>query len=713
MQFTPTLSVDLLSPGRPISPSADTAGQDGAFANHLAVAVQGQVPSSRSPETLPTQESSPTQTEATTPPDAAIPAVPTESPSDMASAPPLADPVAVIPEDILDGSSGDPAVSAALNGSAGALNAAILPIQWAGLDHGRFIDQDFGQTGEKSSSIVARMLTTITSAGQQTATTTTTLNGQAVPPNPISPPVDVETALPGQPAPGFGFPPLANGNQRNIAAEAASPTDGSIARTGETMQNLEATIRQNIPAQGIGSEAAPATPAATIDLTMDKGQATQVTPPAQTLATETPVTATSATIDLAMNKGQATPPAQTASTKAPATTTATNATIDLTVDKGQTTSPGQTLATKAPATATTAAIDLNQAGESQATPPPQTLATKAPVTTATTAVTDLNQAGDKGQAVAPVAPLATGAASPATTPPADRVGQPPASDQIVQNQYGQIITIHQAGDSEETADPAGVAGKTAPPAAGGQIQDINSNYIRSHLPNETPKTVTNEPSTQQQETGKDNQPKGANLVESLMEGPDQTDETGPQRPQFTLGSENQPLIFASQSTKAALAGSTSSTDALTLRLPSGLNVAAGTVVDQMATHFANTRPLESGTVNLKLHPQELGELRMEIKVEQDNIKAHIIAQNPQAQEMIDRHLPRLREALAQQGLHLQHIEVTVASNDQNGGQRFQDNTRQQLGQSMHKGTGQSPFTLDPDEETTESTSSVNNLSVLA
>ncbi len=46
---------------------------------------------------------------------------------------------------------------------------------------------------------------------------------------------------------------------------------------------------------------------------------------------------------------------------------------------------------------------------------------------------------------------------------------------------------------------------------------------------------------------------------------------------------------------------------------------------------------------------------MEIKVEQDNIKAHIIAQNPQAQEMIDRHPPRLREALELQGLNLQQI----------------------------------------------------------
>jgi len=673
MQFTPTPSVDLLSPGRPVSPAAGTSGQDGAFADHLVAAVQGQGPGARSPVTVPNQENNPSQAVATTLPDAAIPTVPTSS-SDVASTPPLSDPVAVSSEDtIQDGSGDDPTMGAALNSSAGALNAA-MPIQWAGLDQGRLIDQDLSPSGARSSSIVDRMLTAITVAGQLPVTAT--IGGQTAPLNPISSPADAKTSLAEQLAASVGFSPRTEGDQRNVAVETASPTDGAMAVTGEPRQNLEATIWHNIPAQEFGSEAALATPAAAIDLNVDKGQAT---PPAQTLATETPGTATNTATTIGQNvdKGQATPPAQTLATETPDITTTTT-TIDQNVDKGQTTPPAQTLATETPGIATTI-----------------------------TSI-DLNQAGDKSQA------LASEAANPTTTPPAERVARKPAGDQIVQNQYGQILTIHQTGDPEETADQAIVTGKTSPPlAAGGQVQDINSNYIRSHLPNEGPKTVTNEPSAQQQQTDKDNQPKGTNLAVPLIEESGPTDETGRQRPQFTLGSENQPLVFSSQSTKSAGANNTSATDALSLRLPSGLNVATGTVVDQMATHFANTRPLESGTVNLRLHPQELGELRMEIKVEQDNIKAHIIAQTPQAQEMIDRHLPRLREALAQQGLHLQQIEVTVAGGDQSGGQRFQDNSRQQLGQSLHKGTGQSLFTLDPDEETPESTSSVNNLSVLA
>lgn len=671
MQFTPTLSADLLSPGRPVSPSTGTSGQDGVFADHLSTAVQGQGASSRSPVPLSPRENSPSRTEDASS-GATEPAAPTADANDLASTPTDPDPAA--PEDLQYPESSEPVGDATLNGSAGALSATILPLPWANLDRGRTGDQDLSQPGAKSNSIVDQLLSSITAAGQQSPTTAAA-SDQAVSPPPATPPAEMAMVLPEQPVPGIGPSPLINGPQGNLATETAPSTVETIAIAVEPRQSLTTSLRHNIPTQAVDTKAA-----AALDLAVDQGQAT---PPVQVSNPGTSITTTAAMIAQRLAEyeaSQAPPPsAQTPAIETPDTT----------------------------------AIDLSQAGpKDQATPPAPTLVTTT-AGTLTTATTDLSQAGPKGQAVTSAHPLTTGAAHSAAASPTDRTGQPPVGDQIVQNQYGQILTIHQTGDSQESTEAAGRAGATAPLTLGGQVQDINSNYIRSHLPNEGPKTVTNEPDAQQRETGKDNQPKDASLIETLMEGANQTEEAGPGRPQFTLGSENQPLIFASQSTKAALTSTASSTDALTLRLPSNLTVSTGTVVDQMAAHFANTRPLESGTVNLRLHPQELGELRMEIKVEQDNIKAHIIAQNPQAQEMIDRHLPRLREALAQQGLHLQQIEVTVADGNQSGEQRFQDNTRQQLSQSLHKDAGHALFTLDPDEETVESTSSANNLSVLA
>lgn len=140
------------------------------------------------------------------------------------------------------------------------------------------------------------------------------------------------------------------------------------------------------------------------------------------------------------------------------------------------------------------------------------------------------------------------------------------------------------------------------------------------------------------------------------------------------------------------------------------------MVDQMIAHFAANKRLDTSEVTLRLYPQELGEVRMAIKVEQDNVKAHIIAQNPQAQEMIDRHLPRLREALEQQGLNLHQIEVTVAAQDNAGSERFQDsNAWRQPTASTHRSHPEQPiFSLESDEIMTADTTTANTtLSVLA
>ncbi len=296
----------------------------------------------------------------------------------------------------------------------------------------------------------------------------------------------------------------------------------------------------------------------------------------------------------------------------------------------------------------------------------------------------------------------------ATTPQGD-------SDQLVQNRYGQIITIHQSTEAEERAALAvSNGGATAATVTQHQSMDINNNFIHSHLPNEVPKITGENAGHKQQDTAQDNQQENTNTASLIASGKTPPDSISEQKFQIPVGQENPSLSFMQPQTSASLiagTASTISTVSTPFQLLSGLMVPDGTVVDQMIAHFSVNRQTESGSVNIKLYPQELGEVRMEIKVHQDNIKAHIIAQNPQAQEMIDRHLPRLREALEQQGLNLQHIEVTVATQDNTGGGRFQEHAgQQQLNRSFQNRGSQPVFSLDTDEDTVEA---AGNLSVLA
>ncbi len=300
--------------------------------------------------------------------------------------------------------------------------------------------------------------------------------------------------------------------------------------------------------------------------------------------------------------------------------------------------------------------------------------------------------------------------TPAQQNPAQQGG-----DQIVQNKYGQIITIYQASESQEMAAATSVDSEPLATVTTGKNIDANNNFIQSHLPNDAaPKPLEKESGSQQQDTAKDNQQKGANTAKTITNMQFQPEQLALQSSPLTVGTENQSLIFHNQQVGTPLI-STPLADTSSLRLPSGLTVPGETVVDQMISHFSVNNRLESGTVNLKLHPQELGELRMEIKITQDTVKAHFIAQTPQAQEMITQHLPRLREALEQQGLHLQQIDVTIAANDSFSRDQFQGHTgQQQLNQSMHNSRGNQPiFTLDAGEETQEATQIINNLSVMA
>lgn len=299
---------------------------------------------------------------------------------------------------------------------------------------------------------------------------------------------------------------------------------------------------------------------------------------------------------------------------------------------------------------------------------------------------------------------------------------PENTSQLVVNSQGQVISIQSVAEGDQDA-PIGGTGKTVGPGSESRNLDINANYLQSNLHPRNPSDPTTGQAPDQDQgssSGSQREPAQTGRFE-LAAGSDQapgssaTDQLPGLKWTAGSGSEGPPLIFAHQQLSADVLTQSTLPQSASLRLPSGMTVYDTTVVDQMINHFSVNRQFESGTVNLRLYPQELGELRMEIKVEQDNIKAHIIAQNPQAQEMIDRHLPRLREALLQQGLNLQQVEVTVAASDRSGEEAFRDNRGWQQADRSLRNTGSRPlFSLEGSEPILSvPTSTTPNLSVVA
>lgn len=64
-------------------------------------------------------------------------------------------------------------------------------------------------------------------------------------------------------------------------------------------------------------------------------------------------------------------------------------------------------------------------------------------------------------------------------------------------------------------------------------------------------------------------------------------------------------------------------------------------------------------VSLRLEPETLGVVRIQMRLEEGVLSARLMAESHAVKEALEAGLPRLREALAQQGLSLEHLRVDV------------------------------------------------------
>lgn len=94
-------------------------------------------------------------------------------------------------------------------------------------------------------------------------------------------------------------------------------------------------------------------------------------------------------------------------------------------------------------------------------------------------------------------------------------------------------------------------------------------------------------------------------------------------------------------------------------------------------------------LDIRLDPPELGRMQIRMTMNNDVANVHFTVNNPQARDIIEQTLPRLREMLAQQGMQLADSSVQ----QQNSGQQQGSYTAEQHGQSA-QGSG---FSGQPEE----------------
>ncbi|MBA2116898.1 flagellar hook-length control protein FliK [Bremerella alba] len=125
------------------------------------------------------------------------------------------------------------------------------------------------------------------------------------------------------------------------------------------------------------------------------------------------------------------------------------------------------------------------------------------------------------------------------------------------------------------------------------------------------------------------------------------------------------------------------------------------LINRVARAVESTPPGQS--IKIRLNPSELGQLKVEIKIENGNMTAKIEAENPATRQVLLENLPQLRERLAESNINVQQFEVELM--DQ---QTPQDGSASNFAdQSDREGGSKSSRSQDAqsssEEETTSST----------
>ena len=99
---------------------------------------------------------------------------------------------------------------------------------------------------------------------------------------------------------------------------------------------------------------------------------------------------------------------------------------------------------------------------------------------------------------------------------------------------------------------------------------------------------------------------------------------------------------------------------------------AGEILRQVAEHLKPAVQSGQGEVRIQLHPAELGRVDLRLTVENGSLSARFLVQNGEVRQVLESSLPQLRQSLADQGVRVDLLNVSVAG----GGFSFQSGGHQ-------------------------------------
>lgn len=97
------------------------------------------------------------------------------------------------------------------------------------------------------------------------------------------------------------------------------------------------------------------------------------------------------------------------------------------------------------------------------------------------------------------------------------------------------------------------------------------------------------------------------------------------------------------------------------------------MVDNLVQRFSINPRLQTSKITMQLHPIELGSIKIDLLIKNDSISANIVAQSQQVRETLEKHMPRLRTALQDQGFTIDSFEISLEGDGGQQTELFQGN----------------------------------------
>ncbi|SHO50718.1 flagellar hook-length control protein FliK [Desulfopila aestuarii] len=147
-------------------------------------------------------------------------------------------------------------------------------------------------------------------------------------------------------------------------------------------------------------------------------------------------------------------------------------------------------------------------------------------------------------------------------------------------------------------------------------------------------------------------------------------------PNSLTNSTGQPLNYSEVSQIAIASNSSHNAPAIPQPISPAVSLSPvihdNSLLQQVAERFQIQMQNQETRLRIQLQPAELGDLDINLTVKEGSIRAHVIAQSGQVQELLERNMTRLKGILESQGFSIEEILVSTAPESISNSDLFQD-----------------------------------------